>query len=390
MSTLTARFAGRLGNFNLNVDLQLPATGVTALFGPSGCGKTTILRCMAGLNHLPQGEFKIDSTVWQDSQTFVPTHKRELAYVFQESGLFAHLSVRSNLNFGRKRTKRGGMNNAEFDELIDLLGIKPLLDRGISSLSGGERQRIAIARALLVKPQILLMDEPLSALDSDNKNEILPYLEQLHSHLNIPIIYVTHDRHEVERLADHLVLLKRGHVVAEGPVAELLTRPELPFAASNDAVTVLTGQVEHFDTRYGLSTLKIDGGHLEVPDQLGPTGVYKRIRIAASDISISLDEHHHSSILNRLPAVIWKILPAKNNFNLLLRTGNMGEGSALIATISRKSLERMDLRPGMQVIAQIKGASLIGSSSDEKPEEEHQTPLLETAQNGEAVAAIEL
>ncbi|SEF61854.1 molybdenum ABC transporter ATP-binding protein [Marinobacterium lutimaris] len=377
MSTLSARFDGKVGSFRLNMEFTIPSRGVTALFGPSGCGKTTLLRCIAGLNHMPGAELTLDGEVWQKGRTFVPTHKRPIGYVFQEPGLFPHLSVRKNLTYGMKRAGIDSRDSEHLNELTALMGIEHLLERGVTALSGGEKQRVAIARALLMRPRLLLMDEPLSALDQDNKNEIMPYLEQLHSQLEIPVIYVTHDRREVERLADQLLLLRKGELIAQGEIGEILTNPDLPFGRSQDAVTVLDGRVRHYDARYGLSTLQIDGGTLEVPDTLGPTGVYKRLRIASTDVSLALNTDQPSTILNRLPAVIWKILPTDGpSLNVLLRIGNMGEGSALLASVTRKSVESMELKPGQSVFAQIKGASLLGSSTTNKPRKHQMTPLI--------------
>ncbi|KEA63693.1 Molybdenum transport ATP-binding protein ModC [Marinobacterium lacunae] len=375
MSTLAACFKGQVGDFRLDIEFSIPAQGVTALFGPSGCGKTTLLRCIAGLTRLPDGSLSLNGDIWQHGRTFVPTHKRPIGYVFQEPGLFAHLNVINNLTYGMRRAGIAGRDTQDLEELTRLMGINHLLERRVQALSGGEKQRVAIARALLMKPRILLMDEPLSALDQDNKNEIMPYLEQLHAQLEIPVLYVTHDRREVERLADRILLLRNGALLAQGEIGEIMTRPDLPFASAQDAVTVLDGKVLHFDARYGLSTLQIDGGSLEVPDTLGPTGVYKRLRIAATDVSLALNLDHSSSILNRLPAVIWKILPTGGpSLNVLLRVGNMGEGNALLASVTRKSVETMDLRTGQQVYAQIKGASLLGSQTTSKPRTQHMTP----------------
>ncbi|GGB96852.1 hypothetical protein GCM10011352_23740 [Marinobacterium zhoushanense] len=375
MSTLNARFQGKIGDFRLNVEFAIPAQGVTALFGPSGCGKTTLLRCIAGLTRLPGAELSMNGDSWQQGRHFVPTHKRPIGYVFQEPGLFAHLNVMKNLTYGMRRAGVKTENSKALGELTELMGIAQLLQRQVHALSGGERQRVAIARALLMRPKLLLMDEPLSALDQDNKNEILPYLEQLHAQLEIPVLYVTHDRREVERLADQILLLRGGELLAQGEIGEMLTRPDLPFASARDAVTVLDGRVLHFDVRYGLSTLQLDGGTLEVPDTLGPTGVYKRLRIAATDVSLAQSLDHASTILNRLPAVIWKILPTDGpSLNVLLRVGNMGEGSALLASVTRKSVESMNLQPGQSVYAQIKGASLLGSHTTPHPRQHRMTP----------------
>ncbi|HQT00615.1 MAG: molybdenum ABC transporter ATP-binding protein [Hydrogenophilales bacterium 16-64-46] len=205
------------GAFSLKLDLDLPARGVTALFGHSGSGKTTLLRLIAGLDRAP-ARIAIGDEVWQDTQHFLPPHRRPIGFVFQDAALFPHLSARANIDFGRRRT-RTGMNDTELDHLVDLLGIAPLLERKPAALSGGEAQRVAIARALALKPRVLLMDEPLAALDDRRRAEILPYLDALHGELAIPLVYVTHSTDEVARLADHLVVLDAGRVVWQGDVA---------------------------------------------------------------------------------------------------------------------------------------------------------------------------
>ncbi len=216
MTRVEAHFSGRIGGFALDVGFAAPETGVTALFGPSGCGKTTVLRCIAGLERLEYGHFSLSATeVWQDGFRFLPPHRRAVGYVFQEASLFPHLSVTANLRFGQKRAADRGI---VFDEVVTLLGLSRLLGRVPARLSGGERQRVAIGRALLSQPRLLLMDEPLSALDRISKDEILPYLERLYDALSIPVIYVSHDLAEVERLADHLVLLSAGRT-GRGAVA---------------------------------------------------------------------------------------------------------------------------------------------------------------------------
>ena len=224
-------------DFRLQVDLHLPGRGITALFGPSGSGKTSLLRCVAGLERAPHGQISVNGECWQGSprRHFLAPHKRALGYVFQEASLFAHLSVRANLAFGQKRSP----GKARLDEIAGLLGIDGLLDRQPVSLSGGERQRVAIARALLTSPRLLLMDEPLAALDLKRKLEILPYLERLHDELSVPIIYVSHAPDEVARLADHLVLLHEGRMVASGPLGETLAPADLPPAFADDAGVVI-------------------------------------------------------------------------------------------------------------------------------------------------------
>ncbi|MDB5437912.1 MAG: molybdenum transporter ATP-binding protein [Caulobacteraceae bacterium] len=206
---IAARFAGRLGEFSLDVAIDTPASGVTVLFGPSGCGKTTVLRCLAGLTRL-SGELKVDGEVWQDGRIFLPPHRRRVGYVFQEASLFAHLSVARNLTYGQRRAEAGGA--AEFDRIVALLGLEPLLARGVGKLSGGERQRVAIGRALLSAPALLLMDEPLAGLDGARKAEVLPYLDALCRETRTPVVYVTHDLAEAWRLGDRMLVMRDGRV----------------------------------------------------------------------------------------------------------------------------------------------------------------------------------
>ena len=213
--SIAAAFRGRLGDFALDARFTVPASGVTGLFGPSGCGKTTLLRAIAGLHRFADGYCAVDSDVWQDKTTFRPAYRRAIGYVFQEASLFPHLSVTGNLLYAtRGRRPVAGADAIGFDECVTLLGLSPLLHRGTDRLSGGERQRVAIGRALLSQPKLLLMDEPLSALDAATKDEILPFLQRLRDSLRLPVIYVSHDRREIERLAEHLLLMQSGHVEA--------------------------------------------------------------------------------------------------------------------------------------------------------------------------------
>src|SRR5208337_1460093 len=294
-------FKGTIGKFSLDAAFTAPAAGVTALFGPSACGKTTLLRCIAGLLHF-HGVCDVDGDVWQDQDgTFLPTHKRPLGYVFQEASLFPHLSVRRNLLFGAPRRSDGALRQTiAFDEVVDLLGVTPLLDRSPRNLSGGERQRVAIGRALLSQPKLLLMDEPLSALDRATKNEILPFLERLRDRLSLPVVYITHDIAEVERLADQMVLMQKGRVLASGPLAELQSDPSLPLAIARDAAVTLDGVVEAHDARYGLLTLSVPGGRFIAPAPPAPIGEHRRIRVIAGDVSLAREPPGPSSILNIL------------------------------------------------------------------------------------------
>ena len=211
---IEARLEGRLGRFRLDAGFEVPAAGVTAVFGPSGSGKTTLLRCIAGLERL-QGRVAVRGEVWQDARSFLPPHRRPVGYVFQEPSLLPHLSVRGNLEFGLKRSAGGRLG---LEEVVGFLGLRPLLGRGVLKLSGGERQRVAIGRALLSQPRLLLMDEPLAGLDSAAKAEILSYLQRLHQLMDIPVLYVSHDAAEVARLTDRLLLMQGGRILP-APIA---------------------------------------------------------------------------------------------------------------------------------------------------------------------------
>src|SRR5574343_1688002 len=301
---IKARFCIERNDFRLDVDLVLPGHGVTALFGHSGSGKTTCLRAMAGLERASEGYFSLGGEIWQDEarQHFVPTHQRALGMVFQEASLFPHLSVRGNMEFGQKRA-RGSANGFSLPEMAQLLGIEHLLDRSPAQLSGGERQRVAIARALLARPKILLMDEPLAALDLKRKLEILPYLERLHGELSIPIIYVSHAPDEVARLADHLVLLDQGKVVASGPLNDVLSRLDLPAAFADDAGVVIETRVAEHEAD-DLTRLEFTGGAIYVSRRSEPVGTPLRCRIHARDVSLTLAPQLQTSILNCVAAIV--------------------------------------------------------------------------------------
>jgi len=367
---LHARFAGRLGGFALDVRFDAPARGVTALFGPSGCGKTTVLRCVAGLTRLVDGALTVAGETWQDGRrVFVPPHRRPLGYVFQEASLFPHLSVRGNLTYGQRRA-RGQQHRVSLDDVIDLLGLARLLERPTTVLSGGERQRVAIGRALLSQPRLLLMDEPLSALDRASKGDILPYLETLHDTLDIPVLYVSHDLAEVERLADTMVLMEAGGVRAVGPVGTLAADPALPLAGLPEAAEVLDATVETTDPAYGLATVSVPGGRLVVPASGARAGQRRRVRIAATDVSLCREPPADgaSSVLNVLPARILDGTATEAHLmTVVLALGTDGAGAPLLARITRKSWDLLGLAPGQPVQAMVKGVALLdtppGSSS---------------------------
>jgi molybdate transport system ATP-binding protein len=360
---IVARFRGALGAFTLDARFEAPMRGVTALFGPSGCGKTTLLRCVAGLQMLRDGYLSIGGEVWQDGAAFRPPYDRSVGYVFQEASLFPHLSVRRNLLYGHRRAmRRGAEEVTRFDDVVALLGMQGLVERSPLHLSGGERQRVAVGRALLAHPRLLLMDEPLAGLDRLSKNEILPYLEALHSALSIPILYVSHDLAEVERLADHLVLLEAGRVVADGPLEELQADPALPVARLPDAAVALNATVTHYDGEYGLTTLAIDGGTIIAPGHYGAPGTPQRVRIGASDVSLARQNPGPSTILNVLPArVAGAEAQDAAQINVVVRLGNAGEGARLLARVTRKSWTALGVRPGDLVYVQVKSVALVAA-----------------------------
>jgi len=354
---ISARFQLNYGAFQLDVDLNLPGSGITVLFGDSGSGKTTLLRCLAGLQHAPLGFLEINGKIWQDSQhaVFLPTHKRSLGYVFQEANLFPHLTVAGNLQFGLKRIS-ASLTPAALQHILELLGIEHLLERMPDRLSGGERQRVAIARALALNPEILLMDEPLASLDFKRKQEILPFLGQLHRELNIPVLYVTHSQQEVAQLADHLVILNKGRVEACGPLSETLSRLDVPLAQDREAATVWQATIIEHETEYYLTRVAFAGGTLDLPLLEAEIGTPLRVQIYARDVSIALEPPIATSILNVLPATISGIAdhnPGQSVVRLLV--GNQ----ALLAHITRKSAMLLGLRLEMAVYVQIKGTSIL-------------------------------
>ena len=356
--TLRVHFAGSLGDFTLDARFSFPKRGVTALFGPSGCGKTTLLRCIAGLTQLDFGEFEIGGEIWQARHAFLAPHKRALGYVFQDANLFPHLSVRANLEFGAKRAaKEAGPGSVDFDTLVNLLGLEKLLDRAPARLSGGERQRVAIGRALLAQPKLLLMDEPLSALDHANKNEIMPYLERLHDALSVPVLYVTHAPDEVARLADHLVVMDRGMVLASGPLTETLARLDLPIRHDENAGVAIEAEIAERDARWGLARAQFQGGSIWARDPGMEIGRRVRLRILARDVSIALEDLQGSSIMNRLPATITGMADNGHSGVRLVRV-DVG-GTPLVARLTARSAHELDLVPGKAVWAQIKSVAVL-------------------------------
>jgi len=342
------------GNFILDVDFCTPAKGVTVVFGSSGCGKTTLLRALAGLEKSDDGFLKVGDSIWQDGKNFIPPHMRSVGYVFQEASLFDHLNVRGNLEYGARRATESGKDFME--RALDLLDIRPLLERTTEQLSGGERQRVAIARALAVNPDILLMDEPLSALDLKRKKEILPYLDSLHDELDIPLIYVTHSPDEASRLADHLVLLEEGRVVGSGAIDEMLTRFDLPISHGADATSLIEATVVRHDDRFNLMNLDFSGGQFTVTDRELPLESKVRLRVSARDVSLTQELQTDTSILNIFSAIVDEIVPeGRSQVMVRLKINDV----TMLSCITRKSAELLDLNPGKQVYAQIKSVALL-------------------------------
>ncbi|HJV95577.1 MAG TPA: molybdenum ABC transporter ATP-binding protein, partial [Albitalea sp.] len=330
------------------------------------CGKTTVLRALAGLERAA-GRVALGDEVWQDDATgrFVPTHRRALGYVVQEAALFPHLDVRRNLAYGARRSAPTEHRIA-LDQVVDLLGLAALMERRTTALSGGERQRVAIARALATSPRLLLMDEPLAALDAARKAEILPYLERLHRDLALPIVYVTHSMDEVTRLADHLVLLQAGSVRAAGPLRALLAdaelSPHLHLGGRDDAGVVIEAEVLEHDRAYALSRIAFAGGTLWLGAAPQSPGERVRARVLARDVSVALHPPGETSILNVLPVVLESLHADAGTALLRLVVGH-GPAPAdpvhLLARITRKSCETLGLRPGIALYAQIKGVALM-------------------------------
>lgn len=341
----------------LDVDLHIPAKGITAIFGASGSGKTSLLRCIAGLTRAKDAKLIVGDTVWQDDKIFLPTHKRPLGYVFQESSLFNHLTAQGNLAYAAKRAGGSKKPDDLYTQVVELMGIAPILKRYPAQLSGGERQRVAIARALLIRPQILLMDEPLASLDAARKQEIMPYLEKLRTYFNIPILYVSHSMEEVARLADHVILLEQGKAVVQGRISEVFSHIDLPLPVGSDANVIWQGKITEKDNAWGLSRLVFGGENLWVADDNHEIGDDIRIRILAKDVSLSLTNHDDTSILNRLQAEIYEIIVDDEKATALVRL-KIGE-NYLISSLTKRSLHHLNLQTRQQVWAQIKSVALI-------------------------------
>ncbi len=357
MSGIRINFKVERPRFFVDVDLQLPGRGVVALFGPSGSGKTTCLRAIAGLERAAGAYVSVNGAVWQDESrgVFLATHQRPVGYVFQEAVLFDHLNIQRNVEYGMNRvpmTER----RVSLEQVVELLGIGHLLTCKPATLSTGERQRVGIARALAVSPALLLMDEPLAALDHSRKNEILPYLERLHGELEIPIIYVSHVLGEVARLADHVVLLDGGRVIASGEAVDIMARLDTPLTRSDMAGALIVGTINGHDPENHLTYADFHGGNLALPYHDAPIGQPVRLRILARDVSITTEKQIATSILNILPVTVQAL--SDDNPGQVMVALDAG-GVRILARVTRKSIATLQLEPGRAVYAQIKSVAVL-------------------------------
>jgi molybdate transport system ATP-binding protein len=362
----------KLGSFALDARLEAPESGVTALFGRSGVGKTSVINALAGLLRPDRGRIIVGGTTLFDSERGIdlPPEKRRLGYVFQEARLFPHYSVRGNLLYGAKSENAG----PSFETVVDLLGIKDLLARRPADLSGGEKQRVAIGRALLASPRLLLMDEPLASLDEPRKHEIMPFIERLRDELKLPIFYVSHEMEEIIRLADLLVLLDGGKVAASGSVEELTSRLDLwPLTGRYEAGAVIRTVLRGHDTTFGLSELAFPGGRLRVTQLALPLGTPIRVRIQARDVVLATERPAHLSIRNAFAGKIVEMArPRGPLIDLKLDIGSAGEPVMLWARITQRALEELQLAPGKPIFALVKTVALdrhsLGQYEDREAE----------------------
>ncbi|MGE0259511.1 MAG: molybdenum ABC transporter ATP-binding protein [Alphaproteobacteria bacterium] len=345
----------RLGGFSLDATFAAEG-GLTALFGRSGSGKTSLVNIIAGLIRPEHGRVVADRETLTDTERgiFVPPKRRRVGYVFQEGRLFPHMTVRQNLLYGRWFAPEGG-RAGEIDHVIEMLGIGGLLRRRPANLSGGEKQRVAIGRALLSRPRLLVMDEPLAALDEARKAEILPYIERLRDEVRVPIVYVSHAIAEVARLATTLVVLSEGRVAAVGPTASVMGRIDLfPLTGRAEAGAILATRLARHDDAFGLTVLRASAGELRVPHLEMPVGAALRVRIRARDVMIALSPPEGLSALNVLPGIVAEIGHSDGAVGAIVDIRLDCAGEPLIARLTRRSVEKLGLEPGRPVYAVIK------------------------------------
>jgi molybdate transport system ATP-binding protein len=353
---LEARLEVEAGEFRLEATIDLPLSGIAVIFGPSGAGKTTLLRAIAGIGARARGFLAFEGEVWQDDArgVRVPPHRRGVGFVFQQGRLFPHLSVRRNLLYGWRRTPPAE-RKLDVDRVFDLLEVRPLLERRIGALSGGERQRVAIGRALLASPRLLLMDEPVASVDLALRGEILAFVERLPRELGIPIVYVTHSVDEMLRLAERVVLVERGRTRAQGPVEELSKEIDLLVGSSDaDPGTVFAGTVTEYDERFALARIRFAGGEIRIPSAPVMPGVERRVRVRSRDVSLSLDPPGRATILNVLRGTIREVVDVSaSDADVLIDVG-----VPLRARVTRRSVAHLGLAPGVEAFALVKAVAL--------------------------------
>jgi len=359
--TLAVHVRATLGGFSLDAAFDAPSTGVIGVFGPSGSGKTTLLRCIAGLTR-GTGTVRIGQSTWQDdgAKIFVPAHQRGVGYVSQDANLFPHLDVRANIAYAAQRAR--GDSVPPIEPIAERTGITALLARSTGSLSGGERQRVALARALARNPRILLLDEPISALDEPSRREMMQLIESIVAGSSVPVVYVSHSLMEVTRVADTLVWMSAGRVNRWGPVGDVVARIEFGRWRDNDAGVVIDATIERHDDTWGTTLLRSPWGPLTVPRDSRQVGGKVRVQILASDVSLGLAPQADSSILNEFPM---RVLASEqlDAGRTLVRLGPRdGSAAVLLAHVMRVSAERLGLYNGRDVYARVKAAAVLGTA----------------------------
>lgn len=355
---MTLRIRSRLARegFTLDVDCTLPMEGVTALFGRSGCGKTTLLRIIAGLERVPGAEVRFGDEVWQRDAAFVPLHRRRIGLVFQEPSLLPHMSVRGNMLYGYRRTPEAE-RRLHLPEVADMLGIAELLDRPVDRLSGGQRQRVSLGRALLTSPKLLLLDEPLSALDTQTKREIMPFLSRLADEAGVPMVMITHAPAEVERLADRVAFMREGRIECIERLREAMARPDSPLFDDEGAASVLEGVLGPVTADRLRAFGPVDARLWLGANAAGETGSTTRLRVLARDVSLALDDPSRISILNHLQVVVERLDAVRGE--RMLVSCRLADGQLLMAELMPGSVSRLGLEPGKHVFALIKSVALI-------------------------------
>lgn len=350
---IQVQFSHSNNHFTTQIDTEFPSSGVTAIFGPSGSGKTTLLRAISGLDRYRNARVCINHKVWQDGDIFLPVYQRNLSFVFQEGNLFNNLDVKGNLDYANRRAI-GNHTEIDMDSVIQHFGIEKLLTRQPVTLSGGEVQRVAMARAVLRKPMLILMDEPLASLDETAKTSIMPFIEYLCVQSQVPIVYVSHSLVEVSRLANYVLMMEQGHIRCQGNCEDMLTRLDLPLANSQDSMSIISASVRGHDRPYQLTLLDFNGHTLFVPKIEAAIGQSVRLRFAARDISLCLSKPADSSILNFIPAIVDSYSMSESHALVRLLVDNI----PLLARVTRKSVEELNIVRGKSLYAQIKSMAI--------------------------------